>query len=811
MNFFSLFVAFTKFSFRLGLLEIAAVLAILNNAELAHSQITPDTTLPNNSSVLQKGNTSEINGGTAAGKNLFHSFSQFSIPKGQTAYFNNLGSITNIIGRITGDSQSAISGILKNNGTANLFLINPNGIIFSQGAALNIGGSFLSSTAFSLNFTDGFRFSAKSSLDSNLSSSVPESLSLGQNPGSIILVDQGHSISSGVLTPVIGAGLSRNGLRVAPSKSIILVGGDVSLAGEVLTAPNGKIEIGSANNGDVQLNLSNGFFTTNYNNILSFGKIDLSNKSLLDTSGPSAGSIQVEADNVALSGGSVFLIQNQGSLNSGNINLVAPTSINISGTDPTAKVIGGLLTESLSAGGGGQINVSTPILNLREGGSISTRTFTLGKAGDIFINTPTSTVVTGFSPITPALTSNITSFSGLKSSGNSGNVTINSGNLNVLDNGTIGSFTRANGNGGNIKINTSGAVNLDGASSSSLGSNVSTSTLGNGTAGSIDIAATTLTITNGASIFNSTLGNGDGGSVFIKASDQVIIQGNLTNTSLIDASAVNANPFLQVLYSLPKVPSGNAGSLTIKTPKLFIANNAGIFARNKGSGNAGNLTFDTTLTSISNRSTISASTQSGNGGNIVATTTALVLENSQISASAGGQGQGGNISITAKVVAGNSDSSILANAIQGNGGNINLETQELILNPSNITASSQKGTQFNGSIRINSNNISFQPHPQITLKLLIAEPITCKNGTENSFKIIKASNLDLSSEQIESLAHENNVPLFRDGNGKIMAYVEIQGVVPIGNGEGQTVSIIGNPSPSQPSLASGCQTLSLHE
>ena len=807
MNFFRLFAAFTKFSFRLGLLEITAVLGILNNAELAHSQIIPDTTLPNNSSVLQKGNTSEINGGTAAGKNLFHSFSQFSIPKGQTAYFNNLGSITNIIGRITGNSQSAISGILKNNGIANLFLINPNGIIFSQGAALNIGGSFLSSTAFSLNFADRFRFSTKSSLDSTLSSSAPESLSLGQNPGSITLTEQGHNLSSGLLTPVLGAGLSRNGLRILPSKSIILIGGDISLAGGLVTAPNGRIEIGSVKNGEVQLTPSNGFFTTSFDNISEFGDINLSNKSLLDASGPLAGYIKVEASNITLRGGSVFLIQNQGPLNSGNINLVTTTSVNISGTDPTAKIIGGILTESLSAGGGGQINISTPTLNLAEGGSISTRTFTLGQAGDIFINTPNSTVVSGFSPVTPALISNITSFSGLKSSGNSGDVAINSGNLNVLNNGSIGSFTRANGNGGNVKINASGEVKIDGANSNSLGSNISTSTLGNGIAGGIDITASRLTITNGASIFDSTLGNGDGGSISIKASDQVMIQGNATNSSLIEASAVNGSPLLQMVYGLPEVPRGNAGSLTITTPKLFIANNAGIFARNKGYGNAGNLSFDTTLTSVSDNSNIAASTLFGNGGNIIAITTALVLENSQISASAGGQGQGGNISITAKVVAGNNYSSIFANAVQGNGGDIKIDTQGLIFNQSNITAASQKGAQFNGSIRINSNNVSFQPHPQITSNLLIIAPITCKRGAENPLRIVNATDLDLSNNQIETLAHKNNVPLFLDGSGKVMAYTEIQGVVPLGNGIGQTVSVIGNPSPSQPSLASKCQTL----
>ena len=177
------------------------------------AQITPDATLPNNSNVKLEDKTFNITGGSQAGGNLFHSFKDFSVPTGWEAVFNNGADIQNIISRVTGKSISEIDGLIKANGSANLFLMNPNGIVFGGNARLDIGGSFLATSAESMKFSDGTEFSA-------VNPQAPPLLKVNITPG----------LQYGTSQP--GATIANNG-NLTSQQDLKLVADKLNLQGEL--------------------------------------------------------------------------------------------------------------------------------------------------------------------------------------------------------------------------------------------------------------------------------------------------------------------------------------------------------------------------------------------------------------------------------------------------------------------------------------------------------------------------------------------------------------------------------------------------
>jgi filamentous hemagglutinin family protein len=97
-------------------------------AQSIAAQIVLDNTLLQGERSQVIGNPNfQIDGGARRGGSLFHSFSYFSVPTGGSASFSNATDVQNILTRITGHSVSNIDGMIRANGTANVFLLNPNG------------------------------------------------------------------------------------------------------------------------------------------------------------------------------------------------------------------------------------------------------------------------------------------------------------------------------------------------------------------------------------------------------------------------------------------------------------------------------------------------------------------------------------------------------------------------------------------------------------------------------------------------------------------------------------------------------------
>ncbi|MEM9164973.1 MAG: filamentous hemagglutinin N-terminal domain-containing protein, partial [Cyanobacteria bacterium P01_F01_bin.4] len=188
----------------------------------ATAQIMPDSTLGTESSVVNPGGIVPggpgilIEGGAARGGNLFHSFNEFNVNNGQRVYFADPAAIENILTRVTGENGSFIDGVLGVDGLANLYFLNPNGVIFGPNAQLDIPGSFVTSTGNSFSFADGSEFSALPTAGEALTVSVP--LGVQFNDQAQGEIKQGGSLA-------VGAG-----------KSLTLFGETVTVQGE-LTAP----------------------------------------------------------------------------------------------------------------------------------------------------------------------------------------------------------------------------------------------------------------------------------------------------------------------------------------------------------------------------------------------------------------------------------------------------------------------------------------------------------------------------------------------------------------------------------------------
>lgn len=144
----------------------ALVISFVNYSDV-EAQIIPDNTLGAESSTINSVDELRfiIEGGATRGANLFHSFSEFNIGEGLSVNFANPEGATNIFSRITGSNISKIFGTLGVEGAANLFLLNPNGIIFGENARIDVGGSFIATTAKSISFADGQTFSARDRLN----------------------------------------------------------------------------------------------------------------------------------------------------------------------------------------------------------------------------------------------------------------------------------------------------------------------------------------------------------------------------------------------------------------------------------------------------------------------------------------------------------------------------------------------------------------------------------------------------------------------------------------------------------------------
>src|SRR5215468_834660 len=165
--------------------------------------------------------------GALRGDNLFHSFARFGIPANETATFDGPAIVKNVIARVTGGATSNIDGTLRSTmPLADVWLMNPSGIVFGEHAQLDVPGSFHAATADSLDFEPGGErfYASPLQLSSVLSAAAPSAF--------------------GFLPETIAAApieVNGSALSVPDGKTLELVGGDVTLTGAELLAPGGHV------------------------------------------------------------------------------------------------------------------------------------------------------------------------------------------------------------------------------------------------------------------------------------------------------------------------------------------------------------------------------------------------------------------------------------------------------------------------------------------------------------------------------------------------------------------------------------------
>ena len=703
--------------------------AFFTNILEASAQITPDTTLPTNSIAIPNANGDliTITGGTNLGNNLFHSFQEFSVLDSQTAFFDNGATIENIFSRVTGASISNIEGIIRANDTANLFLINPNGIIFGPNATLDIGGSFLGSTADSIQFSDGSFYSAVDpQAPPLLTINIPVGLQYGAKPGDIIV--QGNGNNTGFRdTSVNDYSLIKDfrptGLQVATGNTLALIGGNIALDGGNLTAAEGHIELGSVQEGIVKFDGDNGIGKFDYQQVTGFQDIALVNAASVEVSGNSSGTVDVQGQNISLTDASAILSNTSGDGTAGSINLNGRESVQVTGVSQTQIPFVSYVstgTAPNSTGQGANLNINTNYLLIAGGAQVDSPVFGSGDGGTLSVNAEQVELISGsgvagpsglFTPIVPGAT------------GDGGDINVETDSLLVAGGAQAFPLSFSSGTAGDFNIKAQD-IELNGTSPNGTPSGLFSNTLADGDGGNLNIDTDNLLVTDGADIASDVFGLGTAGNITIKANAI-----ELTNpASLEDPS--------QISVSVQSGATGIGGDINIETNNLTLSDGTQINASVFGSGEGGNVNIKaseinlTEYSSLANRSSGLFSTvipgASGNSGNMTITTDNLtVSEGGQIAVSTGGSGSAGNLTLTVSdsveltgnaIEAGGGSSGLFSNAVfaDGNGGNVDLTTDKLtIKDGATISASNflsgnadvQPGTGVAGNIEINAQTI----------------------------------------------------------------------------------------------------------
>ncbi|NEP03211.1 MAG: filamentous hemagglutinin N-terminal domain-containing protein [Symploca sp. SIO2E9] len=699
--------------------------ATLVTRESVLAQIIPDNTLDQENSVVTPLNqkVDRIDGGAIRGTNLFHSFQNFSIPEGSGVYFSNPAGVETIFSRVIGSNTSDIYGTLGVLGDANLFLLNPNGILFGPNASLDLKGSFVASTANSVTFPEGSTFSATNPEAPPLlmvNVTAPIGLQFeGEQPGTI--VNGGNlEVEAGQNLTLAGGTVVSTGELLAPSGEIAVVavpgvGADVEMSvvqleqsGQMLSQeikplppdsspvslsavslPEVIMEWGEntgvtvSSEGQVKLAESGlpieaGDVTVRRLNAQTATLSATENLTLVESQLATVGDMQLLAKDtvllrdseenpfIAAAGGELLVQGARGvdifGLNhrdsglfsiglQGDITLKSDEAISI--TNSLVSTSSENYTNVLGLKGG-DINIIAENLSLTNGALLFTSALGQVDAGNVNINVRDTVTIDGENDL--GRVSGVLSTLEKGAIGQSGNIQIEAESLRIQNGAQITTITFGQGDSGKISLRANGSVVLDGSKNTNLPTRVisvvTPEAVGN--SNGIEIFAESLTLRNGAYVSTSTFGQGDAGTIDVNVREAVTLEG-FTPIMFNGIDLIRFNNVLLTQVGLGAI--GEAGDISIKARSLSLSDASVIESSTLSQGNAGDIRVQVDEFVSLDQSNIGSSVilgGVGSGGDIDIWARSLTLTNGaqigaaigqELSNRPGGSGKGGNIRV----------------------------------------------------------------------------------------------------------------------------------------------------------------------
>ena len=439
------------------------------------------------------------------------------------------------------------------------------------------------------------------------------------------------------------------------------------------------------------------------------------------------GDIIIGAGNVDVLGGFQVSTSTRGPRESGNVQITAANNLRIAGTNPVSDQPSASLVGTLSSSGTGNtgdVILKSGTLEVLEGGTVAVTTASDGDAGNITIDVVGTATLDGIEPRSSFL-SVVRSNSSLNGSGNGGTIQLSAGELRITNGAQIQSGSVGSGNAGKISVDVAGTVLIDGVdpitktSPSSIASDVFEG--GTGQGGDVEVVATDLKLSNGGDLSSSTFGQGDAGSVRINVSESVLVDG---------ANFLNRRGPSGIRSGVQQEGKGNGGLVEIVASDVTLINGGEVSTSVFGEGDAGDVIITVTdalrvdglnPANLNNASAIGSNIQSGavgQGGIIrIAAGSVEATNGANISTSVFGIGDAGDVFVDASgsvLISGKSATrggtfpSVIGSAIEaagrGQGGNVEIRASDLSVLDEGLISSAAAGEGDSGSIVLDVDN-----------------------------------------------------------------------------------------------------------